>query len=272
MSFLGEAADNPVNDLTPRDCLSYRDHQIKEGRAIKTVNNNVTILRGALEEAVSLALCEENPFKAVKRLKVKRKSRRKHFNYDQFKVLTEAVDGEWRVLIMIAAYTGQRQKDCATLKWKDVDFDRRVIKFYRAKTRDEFRVPIHDSLVTVLQDWQLEMENPFNEFVLPEMKSKPATGKESISDVFRMDILPRIGIVQPYVRRSGIGRNVPAYSFHSLRHSLSSWLNDSGASDCDRMAIVGHTDKRISEQYTHVELEKARRVLNRIPGVNIVKQ
>lgn len=47
----------------------------------------------------------------------------------------------------------------------------------------------------------------------------------------KQTILPRVGIVQPYAKRTeekGVDRTLAAYSLHSLRHSLSMWLNNAG--------------------------------------------
>ena len=81
--------------------------------------------------------------------------------------------------------------------------------------------------------------------MMPIMANRPATGRESISDIFRNSIFPKIGIVQRYGGTKRSGRTVSDYSFHSLRHSLSTWLNEIGVSEIDRMRIVGHADKAV---------------------------
>ncbi len=87
-------------------------------------------------------LVEVNPFKAVSRIKKIKAAKKKAFTLSQFKELLEKTKGEWKTLIMIAGLTGQRQKDCSTLRWLQVDFDKGVIEFERQKNSDCFTVPM----------------------------------------------------------------------------------------------------------------------------------
>ncbi len=90
-----------------------------------------------------------------------------------------------------------------------------------------------------------------------------------MTDIFRQQVLPLIGIVQPYEKHTGEekrrARTLAPYSFHSLRHALSTWLNAAGVSDPDRMEIVGHTDAGVSHGYTHAGLRQAKRAMRKIP-------
>ncbi len=88
-----------------------------------------------------------------------------------------------------------------------------------------------------------------------------------MTDIFRQQVLPLIGIVQPYEKHGEKrrARTLAPYSFHSLRHALSTWLNAADVSDPDRMEIVGHSDAGVSHGYTHAGLRQARRALQKIP-------
>jgi integrase len=52
-------------------------------------------------------------------------------------------------------------------------------------------------------------------------------------------------------------------TFHSLRHTLPSWLKAAGVDAEIRMKIVGHTSKRIHAGYTHMEMQDLAQALNK---------
>ena len=52
------------------------------------------------------------------------------------------------------------------------------------------------------------------------------------------------------------GRSWRNKSFHSLRHTLPSWLRAAGVDQETRMRIVGHSSKGVHQGYTHHEIEQ----------------
>lgn len=263
-AYLGDRKKESALFLSPRDCNGFKQWFIDKGLADSTINGYISTMTAIFEDAKKQQLIEENPFRAVTRIKKAKSAEKKAFTLDQFRNLIEKTDGEWKALIMIAGLSGQRQKDCSTLEWQQIDFTRGTIVFQRQKNNDSFTVPMHPKLKGFLQALWKASGAPQKGAVMPIMHNRPATGRESISDIFRNDILPRIGIVQKYGGSKGAGRTVSPYSFHSLRHSLSTWLNEAGFSETDRMRIVGHSDKRVSQKYTHAQIETVQKNLGKI--------
>jgi hypothetical protein len=128
------------------------------------------------------------------------------------------------------------------------------IRFRRKKNRDFHLVPLHSAV---------SIEPGFGP-LFPELGQLPLTGSRSVSARFREDILPRIGIVQEYHMNTGGNKAVTEYSFHSLRHMLSTELNRAGVSAETRMALIGHDDQRVSSGYTHAGMTEARAALEKI--------
>ncbi|MEI6416067.1 MAG: tyrosine-type recombinase/integrase, partial [Pseudomonadota bacterium] len=127
-------------------------------------------------------------------------------------------------------------------------------------------MPIHPTLLSHLEKIRPKKAEGF---VMPEIaKETPQT----LSKVFREIILPRIGIVQEYHTHAdnpgkGKGRVLAEYALHSLRHSLSTWLNEAGIPDATRMALAGHEDEGVSLGYTHVERKTRAAALSKIPSL-----
>lgn len=70
--------------------------------------------------------------------------------------LFEVVDGELRTAILLAACAGLRRNEIIALKWRDIDWRRKVINVYSGKTRRPRKVPIHPALERRLMHWRQE--------------------------------------------------------------------------------------------------------------------
>jgi integrase len=64
---------------------------------------------------------------------------------------------------------------------------------------------------------------------------------------------------------------VNALSFHSLRHTYSSILANSGVPEELRMALTGHTTRAIHQRYTHHELERLRDAVALLPTLKAAR-
>jgi len=172
------------------------------------------------------------------------------------KALLNSTDGDWHNLILVAGLTGQRLQDCLDLQHESIDREQGQIRFRRRKNANYHVVPLHAAVAESIAE-------SFGA-VFPVLAALPKTGSRSVSARFREDILPRIGIVQEYGHGLGGNKSVTEYSFHSLRHMLSTELNRIGVSPETRMAIVGHDDKKVSAGYTHADFEMASAAIARV--------
>lgn len=272
----GGLANQPLHQVRPARAVEWRDALQAEGLSKSTVNHQLSTLRRAFNAAVIKELLDKNPWSGLTLAGSKKsRQRRDAFTFKQFEALLDATAAaakkrpttlehawEWHRLILLAAYSGQRRNDCVQLTGAQINLDRGVTKFWRGKNKDWFEVPIHPALRPMLAD---AIERHGKGKLFPALAALPTTGRRSVTDLFRQRVLPLIGIVQPY-NTGGTGRKIAALSFHSLRHSLSTWLNDEGVSDVDRMRVVGHKDRDVSQGYTHAGLEHAKRAMEKVPA------
>jgi len=265
--------DQPLHQLSPARAMEWRDQLLAEGLAAATVNHQLAVLRAVFNTAVTKEWLERNPWEKVRMPRGRsRKQQRQAFTFAQFQALLDATAkearakepklahaAEWHGLILLGGYSGQRRNDCVQLRGEQVNAKRGVLRFWRSKNNDWFEVPIHPVLRPLIVPLAKR-----NGHLFPHLAALPTTGRKSVTDIFRQRVLPLIKIVQPY-EKGGQGRKIAPLSFHSLRHSLSSWLNEAGVSDADRRALVGHADAGVSLGYTHTGLADAQRAIERIP-------
>lgn len=266
-----ELAVRPISEVTRRDAAAWRDH-LQQTMASTTVNHHLSTLTREFKEALLQDLIEENPWSEIRVANAGRdRQQRRPFTWAQFNALLETTSPtarepvpdaeEWHLFIKVAGYMGQRRMDGARLEADQIDLERRVVRFRRGKNKDWHEVPIHGSL---LPDLAAAIKRHPQGRIMPALAARPATGRNSLSDEFRQVILPRIGIDQPYGEGGG-RRKLAEYSIHSFRHALSTWLNEAGVSDVDRMRIVGHVDRDVSRGYTHAGLKQAHRAIAKLP-------
>ena len=98
-----------------------------------------------------------NPCLAIEPLKNK-PQRKGVFTPEQVAALLKTAEGDWRGLIMLAFYSGQRLLDCANLRWRDVDLvsDIKTIRFQVRKTGAEIVTVVHPAL----EDHLLSLPTP----------------------------------------------------------------------------------------------------------------
>jgi integrase len=140
-----------------------------------------------------------------------------------------------RTLTLLIAATGLRISECLGLQWHDIDSGKQKIFVRRAWTRGEIGrpkskaskapVPLHPLLAAFLREWH--NNTPYSkpeDWVFP---SDRLEGKQ-----------PRVAnmLVEDYLRPAAVKAGVPEllgsqrvrFGFHNLRHSLASFLVDSG--------------------------------------------
>jgi len=264
MAFLGPRAKLNIAAITSRDIASFRDKRHSLGLAPATVNLEVVILSSAFNSAWKQGHVSVNPCLAIEPLKNKPK-RKGVFSPEQVAALLKAADGDWRGLILVGFYTGQRLADCSNLRWRDVDLvsDIKTIRFQVRKTGAEIIAVVHPALEDYLLS--LPTAKSDDEYIFPTLAERASS---TLSTQF-VELLAQANIERGLIRErtTKSSRSVSALSFHSLRHSFSSILANAGISEERRMALVGHTTRDMHQKYTHHELERLRDAISVLPRI-----
>lgn len=269
-------------DVTNSFVAEFRDHEVAAGKKGATVNKALSILGQAFEPAVADQVFRINPVRGLRVKGIRNRAQtRRAFTFAEFKTLVKvtgdaaASDGstlspDWQTLIILCGYTGGRQQEVAQLTWNRVDFTQNRITLRRTKTTDLHTMPMHPAVRGHLLNRKPASEHGAG-FIMPELAKHPG---RALSKWFREQVLPLAGIHQPYCRCNKnapvrqVGRKLAEYSLHSLRHSLSSWLNAEGVPELTRMRIVGHEDLDVSRGYTHEDHAQMAAALKKLPSVD----
>ncbi len=261
--FLGARADRPLSTVQPVHVEQFKAHLA--GRvAPSTINKCVKVLKGAFGSAVAKRQLEFSPAEHVE-FNEAAASKRRAFTLAEIKSLLTVAEGDWRTMVLLGLYSGQRLQDCASLTWREVDLLQSFISLQTQKTGREQVIPIAEPLAKHLAT--LAGDDP-DAPLCPTLHGKPSS---ALSGQFYA-VMVKAGLAQPRDHAStGKGRDgkrdLNRVSFHSLRHSATSLMKSAGASDSVVMDLIGHESEAVSRVYTHIADDAKRAAVNKLPDV-----
>jgi integrase len=132
-------------------------------------------------------------------------------------------------LVPLAVETAMRRSELLSIKWENIDFDRRSIYLNKTKNGLPRTVPLSTRALQVLQGMQRNTTGPV--FTL---------AASSVSQAF-----------QRAVERSGL-KNL---RFHDLRHEATSRLFERGLNVIEVARITGHVTLSMLDRYTHLDVQ-----------------
>lgn len=267
LDSLGDRRSRDLSSVTSSEVVVIRDSWGKSASP-KTANNKLKALRVMFQAAWRDGIITENPASKVATLKTESNGRRP-FTVLELKRVLATAEGEWRGMVLAGIYTGQRMGDIARLRWNQVDLVSREIALTTAKTGRRMILPIalplFEWLVSAAGD---DVDGP----IFPRLAGKVERGGASPLSQEFYEILVSAGLA---TRRRG--KNEPEGSgrrsrraqsdltFHSLRHTATSWLKSAGVSEAVARDIIGHDSAAVSRLYTHVDEDSKRRALDMLP-------
>lgn len=259
-----EKANGDLSMLTTEDILHWRDALRKEGRTASTVNDATKAIRTALNAARREGLVVMNVAEAVPML-AEEDSIRVTFSPEDVARVIEAADANWKGVVLLGYYTGASLSDITRLRWKQIDLTAGTMTYARGKTGVGVGMPLHRAAMEWLTE-QPATDDPEG-FVFPELAGLRPGGRNGLSAMFA-GIMERAGIYGRVVEPEGAaGYTRKALSFHCLRHTCISAMANAGVSQELRMALVGQTQAKTNEIYTHRELGTLRAAIELLPGL-----
>jgi integrase len=274
IDFLGgERADADLSLISRDDIVKWRGQLVSRLFHV-TVNRHLTTLRSLFKCAKRDAFITENPLEgvsAVAAAKVDCDSARRPFTLSEIQTVLSHADPEWQSLIRFGFYSAQRLSDLASLRWTNIDLERDEIRFVAQKTRRRVLIPI----CAPLREHLLSLSAPDS----PDAPLHPRAfaslqhshSASALSQQFAL-LLVQAGLRtnDSLTHRSrGIGRSTrrrrEELSFHSLRHSATSVLHESGVAPSAVKALVGHDSNAVHQSYIDIGMPTLREAASRLP-------
>jgi integrase len=248
--------DIRLRAISPKKIEDYRAWVQEQGKSVRTVNKDLSMLSTMLKYAEGHRWVTFNAASHVKKLKQPIDQKRKAIDgsiltADEARRLIAAAGSQRdRVLFRMAVETGMRQGELLALRWDDIDWASArafVRNSYRKgvesapKTAASLRsIGLTATLVRELREWKLACPQPPGclGLVFPT-----STGTfERHYNLLRRGFFPAL-------RRAGLRK----IRFHDLRHTCASLLLASGVNVKQVQSQLGHASVQITlDIYSHL--------------------
>ena len=233
--------------IATADLAAYQNARVDAGRAPKTINGELSVLRQVLRYA-RLWYRLQDDYRALKNTKP---PAGQALTDDDQRQLFQMARSEPRwmfayIAAALAFYCGLRACEIRGLQWKHVDWDRKRLQVRRSKTPAGWRDPsLNQACLTALSELHTrakELGYAENEhFVFPchgrNKKIDPTKPMTSWRSAWR-SLRKAAGL--PYVR------------FHDGRHTALTRLAEAGQPDWVIQAQMGHVSPAMMKTYSHI--------------------
>ena len=253
--FLSEIDYKMLEDF--RDGRKKTPTQHHTERSKRTVNIEMAFLRRIFKKALRWRMLERSPFEQGEDLFYKNTIRRERaLTEDEVKRLIEACpakacNGNLKPMVITAIYTGLRKSDIFNLEWRSVDLEKGLIRLVEAKTGKTRNIVLNRDMIILLQSLPVK-----GKYIFPNRNGKPF---RDVKKSF-LKALKKAGISQSEDRRQKI-------VFHTLRHTCVSLLTERGADTTMVKNYVAHASEEMTNHYTHLSAEYARKTAKILNGV-----
>ena len=272
LQWLDERADDALESITVADMRTYRQWLLDGGEGMRKNSETTAKLKMKVASSVFIKAMAEgitnfNPVAALEPLEELNKLERKPFTKQEVADLIDAATtDEWKGIITMGAFTGLRLTDCALITWKDIDLKNGWIITTPAKTKRKktiVKIPIHSSLSTWLEAQPVPINDKTK--VFQTLSTLTGAGRNGLSMKFTR-IMNAAGVDRGEEKNAG-SRTMYQRSFHSLRHTLTTWLIEAGVSPEVRMEILGHKSEGVHAGYTHHGDESLAKAMGKVSNI-----
>lgn len=256
-----------LSRLTAQQIQALYADKLAEGLARATVSLIGAILHRALDQAEEWDLLTRNPADRARRIRPERKDMRA-LDADQARALLAGMsEHRLHALFTLALMTAARQGELLGLRWRNVDWDNRLMQIGGTLNRQQQIVTptktagsrrsielVEPALAALRQHRAAQVRERVaapawqdNDLIFCRQNGKPLDGGHVTG-----------GILQPALVRL----ELPRVTFHSLRHSAATLLMASGVHPAVVARILGHSSAKITmDVYSHVSPAHTREAL-----------
>ncbi len=226
--------------------------------APKTVNLYLGRVRAFFKRQVELERITRSPFEAVRNVKVSKKPPEYYSEEELRKFFATKMSPYYYRFYIGLLFTGFRFKELASLRWKNIDFDKDLVSVYvnpgfSAKTPNAYRtIPLATTLKKVLEPLRAG-KGP------DELVFTTETGRE-IPQRTALDKVKLYGEIA--------GLKCKVY-LHKFRHTYASHLVQRGTRIEEVRALLGHGSIIQTMVYAHLQSEELHHRTKVLDNLNI---
>ena len=154
-------------------------------------------------------------------------------------------------MVIFAVLTGMRRGEITNLRWQDVDLTRKLLAIqsnptFKTKSGKRRTIPLNETALYILS---------------------ARHGKETSEYVFTLNGKKiSEGWLTHAFKKAVYDLRLPddRLHFHSLRHTFASWLVQEGVSIYAVKELLGHSDVKTTQVYSHLQPGELHSTVNKI--------
>lgn len=227
----------PLRDLGRRQIEAYKAQQVAEGRAPKTINNQLAVLHRALAAAVEWDVLEHAP--RVQPMKTEAPEFDWFDDLESDRLVETA--GAHKAMVLVALDAGLRRGEIIALRWGDVDLKARAVRVRSSLWRRHETSPKSGKGRSVPLSTRLAEALKAHRHLRGDRVFCREDGHQLNADDIRK-------ILTGLCKKAGL-RHV---GWHVLRHSFASHLVQRGVPLRAVQELMGHADIRTTMRYAHL--------------------
>jgi integrase len=248
-------------DIDASEIASYQAKRKTQKASARTLNKELQVLRQVMKRHKLWANLQGD-------VKFEREHNDvgKALTHEEEKKLLDACgpNALLKAVVTLALNTAMRKNEIRTLRWDQIDFDKRTITVGRAKTQAGTGrlIPLNQPAFDALAKWAGRLvEAKPDDYVFPACEA--AGIEREHPDKERIDPSKPISSWRS-AWRAALKRATLQIRFHDLRHTCITKLAESQASEHTLMAIAGHVSRKMIEHYSHIRIQAKRDALDAI--------
>ena len=226
-----------LTKLQNKDIARFRDSRLKEGNAPSTVLNELSLISQIFEMAIkewSIPI-QSNPCRNIKRPRVNNQRTRVLVGDEEERLMKFSRLSRSQLLphmISLAIETAMRCSELLSLKWNDINLEKRTAYLATTKNGDSRTVPLSSKAIEILHNMP---KHPTSNRVFWTW-----TQKDSVVNAWTR-VCKKAGVTNLH--------------FHDLRHEATTRLANKLPNILELSAVTGHKDLRMLKRYYHPKAE-----------------
>ena len=239
-SRLQQIAPLKMREVTLTHLQGIIDNDEAGGLSKSSTNNDKTLMRALFKFAMERDIITKDYSAFVEMPSIGAKIEKGAFDDLQMQKLEQlAADGfPWADTVLMLCYTGFRITEFLTLTRFSYDAEGDYltggIKTAAGKNRT---VPVHPKIKPYLLAWI----DKSGDAIICSEKGKPVADQKYRDKLFK-----------PVMNAIGCPQATP----HWCRHTFASRLHAAGAEELAKKRLLGHSDRDVTEHYTHTDIEQ----------------
>ena len=232
--------ERPLSAIEPTMILDYMTERKKVVKPA-SVNRELSLLKVMYRKAEEWGYVSLDPTRRIRKFRGETVGRTRYLSDEEIERLYTSCGNGLRDICAVLINTGMRKGELQKLTWPNVDFDQNVLFIAESKNGKSRYIPMNDVVKQVLIRRRLNRKG-ISLLVFPNESGNIYNFRRAFETV-----------------RSKAGLH--DVRVHDLRHTFASHLVMKGIDLTTVQELLGHSDQRITQRYSHLSpMHKAKAV------------